>query len=46
MTVHSEVLPVDEAAARWQQILRRAPSQEQLARATSRTIPVVRLVPV
>jgi deazaflavin-dependent oxidoreductase (nitroreductase family) len=45
MTVRAEELPVEEAAAWWQQILRRAPSYEQFARATSRTIPIVRLVP-
>jgi deazaflavin-dependent oxidoreductase (nitroreductase family) len=44
--VRAEELLADEAAAWWQRILRRAPSYEQYARATRRTIPIVRLVPV
>ena len=43
--VRAVELPADEAAAWWQRILVRAPNYEQYARATSRTIPIVRLVP-
>jgi deazaflavin-dependent oxidoreductase (nitroreductase family) len=44
--VRAEELPPDEGAAWWERILRRAPTYERYARATSRTIPIVRLVPV
>jgi deazaflavin-dependent oxidoreductase (nitroreductase family) len=43
--VRAAVLPADEGAAWWQAIVRRQPSYERYARATSRTIPIVRLVP-
>ena len=43
--VRAEVLAGDEAAAAWTRILARDPSYERYARATSRTIPIVRLVP-
>jgi len=43
--VRAEELPADEAADWWLRILRRAPNYEQYARATTRTIPIVRLVP-
>ena len=46
IAVRAEVLPADAAAAWWPQILRRAPTYERYVRATSRTIPIVRLVPV
>lgn len=46
VAVHADELPADEAAVWWQRILRRDPSYERYARATSRTIPIVRLVPV
>jgi F420H(2)-dependent quinone reductase len=45
LAVRAEELPPDEAAAWWQRILLRAPSYERYARATNRTIPIVRLVP-
>jgi deazaflavin-dependent oxidoreductase (nitroreductase family) len=38
-------LPPDEAAAWWSRILARDPSYERYARATERTIPVLRLTP-
>jgi len=43
--VRAEELPAEEAAAWWQRILDRAPSYERYARATSREIPILRLVP-
>jgi len=45
-TVRAEELPADEAAAWWTRILVRAPSYERYARATSRRIPIVRLIRV
>ena len=45
VAAHAEELSPDEAAARWKRILVRAPSYERYARATSRRIPIVRLVP-
>jgi deazaflavin-dependent oxidoreductase (nitroreductase family) len=44
--VRAEELPADEAAAFWPRILRRAPGYARYQRATSRTIPLVRLVPL
>ncbi len=46
MPVRAERLPPDEATEWWERILRRAPSYERYARATTRVIPIVRLVPV
>jgi deazaflavin-dependent oxidoreductase (nitroreductase family) len=46
IAVRAEELPADEAGAWWARILRRDPSYERFARATSRTIPILRLVPV
>ena len=43
--VRAEELPPEAAAEAWQRILRRAPEYERYARATSRTFPIVRLVP-
>jgi deazaflavin-dependent oxidoreductase (nitroreductase family) len=43
--VRAEELSADEAAAFWPRLLRRAPSYERYQRATSRTFPLVRLVP-
>ena len=43
--VRAEELPGDAAAAFWPSILRRAPSYERYQRATSRTFPILRLVP-
>jgi deazaflavin-dependent oxidoreductase (nitroreductase family) len=42
--VRAERLPPDEATAWWQRILARSPEYERYARATTRAIPVVRLV--
>ncbi|MCU0483704.1 MAG: nitroreductase family deazaflavin-dependent oxidoreductase [Chloroflexi bacterium] len=46
ISVRAEALPPGEAAAWWQRIVRRSPDYERYARATSRSIPIVRLVPV
>jgi deazaflavin-dependent oxidoreductase (nitroreductase family) len=46
VSVRAEELPAGEAAAWWERILLRAPSYEKYTRATSRAIPIVRLVPV
>jgi deazaflavin-dependent oxidoreductase (nitroreductase family) len=46
IAVRAEELPADEAAAWWGRIPRQDPSYERYARATSRTIPVLRLVPL
>lgn len=43
--VRAEELSADQAAAFWPRLLRRAPSYERYQRATSRTFPLVRLVP-
>ncbi len=43
--VRAEELPADEARAWWDRILARDPSYERYARATTRTFPIVRLVP-
>lgn len=45
LAVRAEELPPDEAAAFWPRILARAPSYERYRRATTRAIPLVRLVP-
>ncbi len=45
IAVHAEELPAEAAADWWQRILRRAPSYERYQRATSRTFPILRLVP-
>jgi len=44
--VHAEELSSNEAIAFWPRILRVAPTYERYQRATNRTIPLVRLVPV
>jgi deazaflavin-dependent oxidoreductase (nitroreductase family) len=44
--VRAEELPPDEATAWWGRILSRSPEYERYARATTRRIPVIRLVPV
>jgi hypothetical protein len=46
LQVHAEELSTDEAIAFWPRILRVAPSYARYQKATSRTIPLVRLVPV
>ena len=46
IAVRAEEVPADAAAAWWPRILRRAPTYERYVRATSRSIPIVRLVPV
>ncbi len=46
LAVHAEELPAEEAAAWWQRILIRAPSYERYTRATTRSFPIMRLVPV
>jgi deazaflavin-dependent oxidoreductase (nitroreductase family) len=43
--VRAEELPSEEAAAWWQRIVRIQPNYERFARATSRTIPIIRLTP-
>ena len=45
LQVHAEELPADEATAFWPSILRVAPTYARYLQATSRTIPLVRLVP-
>ena len=44
--VRAEILSPDEARSWWGEIVRRQPSYERFALATTRTIPIVRLVPV
>ena len=44
--VRAEELPSDEAARWWDRILERDPSYERYSRATSRSFPIIRLVPV
>jgi deazaflavin-dependent oxidoreductase (nitroreductase family) len=44
-TVRATELSTDEAAAFWPRLLRRAPSYERYLRATSRQIPLIRLIP-
>jgi deazaflavin-dependent oxidoreductase (nitroreductase family) len=46
LAVRAVELPPDEAADWWQRIVRRAPNYEQYTRATTRTFPIFRLVPV
>jgi deazaflavin-dependent oxidoreductase (nitroreductase family) len=46
LAVRAVVLPPDEAAAFWPRILARDPTYERYRRATDRSIPVVRLVPL
>ena len=46
MQVHAERLSNDEAIAFWPRVLLIAPAYERYQRATSRTIPLVRLTPV
>jgi len=45
IAVRAEELSADEAAEWWQRILLRDPTYERYARATARTIPIIRLVP-
>jgi len=45
LSVRAEELTVDEAAAWWPRIVRRAPSYERYAQATTRQFPIIRLVP-
>src|SRR6266702_4399024 len=44
--VHAEEMSTDEAIAFWPRVLRVAPTYARYQKATSRTIPLVRLVPV
>jgi hypothetical protein len=44
--VRAEQLPDEEAVAFWPAILQRAPTYSRYLKATSRTIPLVRLVPI
>ena len=44
--VYAEEMTVDEANAFWPHVLRIAPTYERYRRATKRTIPLVRLVPI
>lgn len=43
--VRAEELPAEEVADWWQRIVRRSPTYERYARATSRPFPILRLVP-
>ena len=45
LEVRAEELPPAEASDWWERILRRSPGYERYARATTRTIPIIRLVP-
>ncbi len=45
LQVHAEELPADEASAFWPRVLHVAPTYVQYQKATSRSIPLVRLVP-
>jgi deazaflavin-dependent oxidoreductase (nitroreductase family) len=45
VAVRAEEMPADEAAEWWQRILRQDRTYERYARSTSRTIPILRLVP-
>ena len=44
--VRAEELPPEEARAQWRRIVEIQPSYERFRRATDRTIPILRLVPV
>ena len=46
LEVRAEELPPDEATEWWTRIVARSPDYERYARATARTIPIMRLVPV
>jgi deazaflavin-dependent oxidoreductase (nitroreductase family) len=46
IAVRAQELPPAEAAGQWQAILRRDPSYERYARATSRPFPIIRLAPL
>ena len=46
IAIEAEELPADEAAVWWRRIVSRDPTYERYARATSRHIPILRLVPV
>jgi F420H(2)-dependent quinone reductase len=46
LQVRAEELPAAEAAAFWPSILRRAPGYGRYQKATNRTLPIVRLVPL
>jgi hypothetical protein len=46
LRVRAEELPDEEAAAFWPRLLRRAPSYARYRKATSRAIPLVRLIPI
>jgi deazaflavin-dependent oxidoreductase (nitroreductase family) len=45
INVRAEELPSEEAAAWWQRIVRIQPNYDRFARATNRTIPIIRLTP-
>ena len=46
LQVHLEKMSTEEAIAFWSRVLRVAPTYERYQRATNRTIPLVRLIPV
>jgi deazaflavin-dependent oxidoreductase (nitroreductase family) len=46
LRVRAEELSAEDAAALWPRILRRAPSYARFRKATNRTIPIVRLIPI
>ena len=45
LEVRAQELAYDEATEWWERILKRSPDYERYARATARTIPILRLVP-
>jgi len=45
LRVRAEELPADEVPGWWQRILKRDASYERYERATTRSFPIVRLVP-
>jgi len=46
IAVHAEEIPTEEARGWWQRILLRDPTYVRYERATTRTFPIIRLVPV
>jgi len=46
IAVRAEEMPADDAVEWWRRIVRRDHTYERYIRATTRTIPILRLVPV